>query len=175
MDNDIVNEVCLFKFKVKYTKNEYLKLNKFYVYVMYRYIHILIYALITVIFSLNLYTKAGFGITLFSILGIIIYTIVVYFMPYIYIAMKKNMLNINLQVSFDVYDKFLEVKTNKSDIKERKYYSSIVKVYETKSHFYVYVSNTSAYIVPKKSIAGNISNFRNILKRNLKKKYVSVI
>jgi len=51
-------------------------------------------------------------------------------------------------------------------------YSTIVSVYETSNHLFLFKTSNSVYIVDKKTIEnGNIDELRNKLKENVIKKY----
>ncbi|MBR1884314.1 MAG: YcxB family protein [Clostridia bacterium] len=168
---EIYEEKELFSVKVKYTKEEYLYLKKFHTYVMCRYYHIAIYALLFFIFSVLIYSSSK--ITLKSVLCIIffvVYTAFVYLLPYVHNSLKsKNMKKINAE--FKVYNYGILSRVSENTGYYKVAYSSFYAAYETASHFYLYINKQNAYIIPKKCITGNISNFRNILRMNLKKKY----
>lgn len=169
------NEEYLFSFKTKYTKNEYLNFNKFHAYVKYRYVHIAVYIVMLIFFSINLYMQKSIPMIILSAIFVLAYTAIIIALPYIYVHFNKRKLNINMEVHFRVYDDFLSVQTNASDSKVKNYYSNIFKAYETKKYIFIYISKNSAYIINKKCIVGNISTLRKLLKKNIGKKYINVV
>lgn len=173
-------EKALFDIKVKYDKKEYIDFSKFQVYVLYRYIHVLIYFLTFFIFSTYLYKENGFCTqSILCIIFIIIYTLFIYLYPYInsffkYLSKNKKQVT-EIVVNFEVCNTCLRITSSDGKIPYTLNYHKLYRVYENKSHFYLYINKSKAYLIPKKKLTGNISNFRAILKSNVFKKYKKII
>ncbi len=166
-------DIELFDFNVKYTRDEYLKLNKFHIYVLYRYIHILVYFIIFTLLSVYLYTNMNIKNIVILCIGFVLYTAIVIALPYVNMRINKKKMVIDLEVHFKIFSKAIQTIVNNNV--EMKSYDKLLKAYETRTNFYIYISNNSAYIIPKKKITGKISMLRSILKHSLGKKYVNMI
>ena len=176
MDEDRV----LFNFKVKYTKKEYISLNKFQIQVLCRNMHVIIYGLVFLLFSIYLYKESGFCIqNILCIIFTALYTLFIYFYPILYAnirySSKKNIDKLGMIVDFNIYDSYFKVNVENEENSYDYYYINLYKVYENKSHFYLYIDKGHAYIIPKKRITGNISNFRMVLRKNVLKKYIRIV
>ena len=177
MDNFNNKEKEIFKASIKYTKNEYLKLNKFHAYVLPRYLYIAIYALMFFIFTFGLYFSMNKWFSVAIIVFIVLITIYFISSPYLVLTnnLKKKKIKLGLKVDFTFYSNKMKIELPEDNIVEIKSYIELFKAYETKTNFYLYINKNSAYIIPKKKITGKINKVREILKYNLGKKYIRLI
>lgn len=178
LDNFENEEIPMLSVIIKYTKEEYMKFNKFSVYVLLRYLHISLYFLMLLAFAISLYLTSKFTFSaVLSIVGVIVYTIVIIAIPYIYVwyNIKKKKIKKGLNVEYQFYNDYFKVRTKDDAEFINKKYTELYSVYESKDNFYLYINKSSAYIVSKKKIAGSIYNLRKLFISNLGKKFRRLI
>ncbi len=71
---------------------------------------------------------------------------------------------------------YAETKCGKRSAKAESKYNMMFEVYETKTHFYIYVDKENAFVVNKSSlIQGDLQSVKAILKDNLNKEYKTAL
>ena len=168
----LIEDKCLFESNTKYTENEYLKFYKIYLQVIYRYIHIAIYFICNLMISIQLYFNDNNIFFKIGILGIIVYTILLFSYPYIYRKVKKPK---KITVYYRFYDKYFEVSQEENGNYSKVEYRKLYRVYESKKNLYLFIDRNHAYILNKKKLNKFTKVFVNSLKKKLKSKYVKLI
>ena len=143
----------------KFHRNKYLKK-----YILFT-VAFVVYMLILIVFNLvNRNWKMAWGLIAIAAIIYIYYT---------QIREEKKQKNnkelIDKQFKFEFYDKYVAINNSKD---QKLNYFSFCKIFETSTHFYMYVNKEYALMLNKeKFIKGNHTEFRNFIKKKCIFKY----
>ena len=164
----------LVKVKTIYTKEEYIKFNKFHqrkkkLIVILNIVGILIIFLagIGLLFAKKYVT--GIIYLLLAILLLFMYLNA----PKIFVnrLLKSNKKAKNLEYTYTFYNDKIEIKTETKSSTIP--YAKLVKVYETGTNFYLYINKMEAFLISKKEMKSDeIYKLEKLFEKNLKKDFV---
>ena len=167
-------EKCLLEIKTKYTEEEYLKFNKFHMFIkdkrIIMYIVLNIIVLLGVIFYIfnKMYLQSFIFCTIIAILDILIICRPKMFVKKI---IKSDKVFGKLENTIKFYDTYLECSNDRANSKVN--YSDLYMCYFYQNNFYLYMNRTAALLILGKDITEeNIKVLKELLKDKVKEKFI---
>lgn len=102
------------------------------------------------------------------ILVAIIFILYRFFYPYLFVKKeaKSDKVQKQLTNTYTFYDKYMQIKNNKQNIK-LKYYK-LYKVFQTTENFYLYLNKNYSFVLSKNNFSiGNANDFHKFIKKKL--------
>ncbi|MFA5658180.1 MAG: YcxB family protein [Oscillospiraceae bacterium] len=171
----------MYEFSTKLGKEEVLVLNKFHTFKKSRWVMIVIGLLFVVLGIIMFFDAENTAQKIVSLIFIVVlgggYPFLIYgivrFVVWLQIRSSTAISDDN-KIEFCFNSEEVTVKSNKPDMTTttNARWNLVYKAYETKTHYFFYISNMQAYIIPKESIkAGSCEGFSALVKEKLGGKF----